>query len=158
MLYIVDDYIVTQSMAVNFFGDSSNEQKNLHAAKATIDNYAVDISIIIQGIWSTGGLTEEDKFRLYSLIDVQIEADQVILAYDMTGLDGYERLHIGLQNLCRDDIAVLQQIKAVIEAGPLPSQELQINYASLRAKITSGFRTRSHGRFIKLAAKLAIGV
>lgn len=77
---------------------------------------------------------------------------------DKTGFDGYESLHTGLKNLCRDDIAVLQQIKAVIEAGPLPSQKLQINYASLRAKNYLWVLQEAAREITKLAAKLAFGL
>lgn len=110
----------------------SDDQTYLTAAKAAATDYSVDISKLVSVICSTGSLTEERKEQLYALIDVQIEADQTILNYDISQLEGYQKLHAGLCSLCRDDIDALQRLRAVIEEGRIPSKELQKNYDSLR--------------------------
>ena len=117
-----------------FIGESSDEQEYLFAAKAAISDYAVDISKILLDICNTRTLTEEDRERFYGLIDMQIEADEAILDYDMAGLEDYQMLHTGLQSLCKDDIMALQRIKKTLEDGLVPSQELQRNYVSLRGE------------------------
>ena len=115
-----------------YVDDSLVEQNYIYAAAEATNVYAVDISNALSEICNTGTLTEEDKEWFYSLIDRQIEADEVILAYDMTGLDDYQVLHSGLQSMCKDDIEALQRIKDAIEAGFVPSRELQNNYVSIR--------------------------
>lgn len=111
---------------------SSGKQEYLTAAKAAAVDYATDISNTLLDMRGTGSLTEEKRLQFCSLIDAQIAADQTILFYDMTGLDDYQDLHAGLRSLCTDDISVLQLIRANIENGAVPSQELQLNYANIR--------------------------
>lgn len=126
------------ALCVNRFSlltyESSDNQEYLFAAKAATNDYTVDISKILIDVCNAKNLTQKNKELLYDLIQAQVEADQVILAYDMTGLDDYQALHAGLQSLCRDDIETLQRIKATIEDGLVPSQELQRNYYGLRGE------------------------
>lgn len=112
----------------------SDKQAYLNAAKAAAVDYAVDISQMISDIGTTGTFTEEQKARLYALIDLQIEADQTLLKYDISQLDDYQEMHAGLCGLCKDDMDTLQRLRAVIEEGSIPSKELQKNYASLRGE------------------------
>ena len=112
--------------------DPSDDLTYLVAAKAAATDYSVDISKSISDICNTGILSEEQKERFYVLIDIQIEADQAILNYDISQLKDYQELHAGLCSLCKDDIDVLQCLRALIEEGHIPSKELQKNYDSLR--------------------------
>lgn len=112
----------------------SDKQAYLNAAKAAAVDYAVDISQTISDIGTTGTFTEEQKARLYALIDLQIEADQTLLKYDISQLDDYQEMNAGLCGLCKDDMDTLQRLRAVIEEGSIPSKKLQKNYASLRGE------------------------
>lgn len=115
-------------------GQSLNDQEYLLTAKAAASDYAVDISKLLWDIFETNTLTDEDKELLYGLIQTQIELDQVIIDYDMTGLDDYQELHAGLQSLCRDDIEALRRIMDTIDDGFAPSKEMLRNYIGLRGE------------------------
>lgn len=106
----------------------------LDQAKMAVMGYAIDISNDLLKIKTTKTLTEEEKENLYILLDAQLEADQMILDYDITGLEDYEELHAGLCSLCADDMRMIQKIKDSIENGLVPSQELLQNYVSLRGE------------------------
>lgn len=136
-------------------GELSGDQGYLFAANIAANDYAMDISKILADIYNTKTLTIENKEFLYDLIEAQIEADQIIITYDMTGLDDYQALHAGLQSLCRDDIEALQRIRTTIEDGLVPSQELLINYISLRSENYFWVIDEISLELITLAAKMA---
>lgn len=106
----------------------------LDQAQMAVMGYAVDISDALLRIKTTKTLTEEEKESLYILFDAQLEVDQLILDYDITGLEDYAELHAGLCSLCVDDMRMIQKIKDSIENGLVPSEELLQNYASLRGE------------------------
>lgn len=114
--------------------EPSDRQMYLNAAKAAAVDYAVDITQTISDIGTTGTFTEEQKEQFYALIDLQIEADQTLLNYDISQLDDYQEMHAGLCALCKDDLEALKRLQAVIDEGLIPSKELQKNYASLRGE------------------------
>lgn len=106
----------------------------LDQAKMAATDYAIDISNALLKIKTTKTLTEEERESLYILFDAQLEADQMILDYDITGLEDYAELHAGLCSLCADDMRMIQKIKDSIENGLVPSEELLQNYVSLRGE------------------------
>lgn len=136
-------------------GGSSDAQEYLYTAKAAAIDYSMDISKILLDISNSRTLTEENKELFYDLIQAQIEADQAIIAYDMTGLDDYQALHVGLQSMCRDDIEVLLRIQAAIEDGFVPSWELQRNYAGIRGENYLWVIKELASKFTGIAAEMA---
>lgn len=111
-----------------------NKPVYLVVAKAVTVDYAADITQTILDIETTGTLTDAQKEQLYTLIDLQMEADQMLLDYDISQLDDYQELHAGLCSLCKDDMEALKRLRAAIDEGFIPSKELQKNYASLRGE------------------------
>lgn len=112
--------------------DSGEEIVYLADASNAAIAYAEDISAVLIQMTNEKSMTNEEKEYLYKLIDLQIEADQTILDYDMTEFEDYMELHGGLCSLCTDDIKALERIRNSIDNGLVPSQELVKNYVSLR--------------------------
>lgn len=96
--------------------------------------YSQDIPIKLQRLVLTKTLTVEEMEELNRIIDEQIAADRKILGYDMEKLENYAELHMGVRNLCNDEVEILQQIKSSINRGMVPSYELWQNYVSLRGE------------------------
>lgn len=151
--------IVAVFFAINFGiglgigGDPSDEQAYLNTAKAAASDYSVDIAKTISNICMTRALTDEEKEEFYALIDLQIEADQALLNYDISQLDDFQELHAGLCDLCEDDIDALRRLQAMIDAGYVPSEELKKNYVSLRGERYLWVMQELVPEFVRLGAE-----
>lgn len=133
------------------------KEQYLSDATMASTGYSLDILDILLDIRNTKTLTEEDREKLYELIDKQIEADEAILAYDMTELEDYAELHAGLCSLCKDDIKAVKSIRTCIEKNEIPSQELQSNYVKLRGQNYSWVVETIGGEYLEMAVEDAFG-
>lgn len=133
------------------------KEQYLSDATMASTGYSLDILDILLDIRNTKTLTEEDREKLYELIDKQIEADEAILAYDTTELEDYAELHAGLCSLCKDDIKAVKSIRTCIEKNEIPSQELQSNYVKLRGQNYSWVVETIGGEYLEMAVEGAFG-
>lgn len=133
------------------------KEQYLGDASMAANGYSLEILNILLDIRNTKTLSEDDREKLYELIDKQIEADEIILSYDMKELEEYAELHAGLCSLCKDDIKAVQSIRACIEKNEMPSQELQSNYAKLRGENYSWVLATISEEYIGMSVESAFG-
>ena len=116
------------------YQEPDKEEQYLQLADDVTHGYSEDIIAAMIRIEDSHTLSDDERKWIYDLFDRQMEADQRILDYDMTELDAYLELHVGLCGLCEDDIIMIQKIKESLENDIVPSRELQREYASLRGE------------------------
>lgn len=133
------------------------KEQYLGDASMAANGYSLEILNILLDIRNAKTLSEDDREKLYELIDKQIEADEIILSYDMKELEEYAELHAGLCSLCKDDIKAVQSIRACIEKNEMPSQELQSNYAKLRGENYSWVLATISEEYIGMSVESAFG-
>lgn len=134
VVIVIVFFAVNYGIGLGIGKDPADEQAYLNVAKAAASDYSVDIAKTLSNICMTKTLTDEEKEEFYAMIDLQIEADQTLLNYDISQLDDVQELHAGLCSLCEDDIDVLRRLQTMIDAGYVPSEELKKNYVSLRGE------------------------
>ena len=108
------------------------EEKFKEIADAAILIYVEDID---SGLTELSAAKSVDVDELIRVIDKQIEADQVVLDYQMPDeLKDYDEFFAGLQALCSDDIECLEPIRETLENGTTPSQALMHNLFAVRGQ------------------------